>query len=171
MPREHGDDATPQPEVDVQVVRTDDAYEDALAVRFAVFVEEQDVPEEMEVDAHEDESLHFVAYDDAGHDHGSHDHSPEDRDPVGAARLRPLDDEPDAMKVERVAVLPERRGEGIGARLMDVLEDVAHRRGHDRVTLHSQTHAAGFYDRLGYERVGEEFEEAGIPHVAMEKAL
>lgn len=141
-------------DLDVRVVRTDEQYDDALDVRYAVFVDEQDVPENLEVDEHEDESIHFVAYREA--------------DPVGAARLREKGDD---AKVERVAVLREHRGEGYGERIMCEVEAVAAARGYDRVTLHAQTHAAPFYDRLDYERVGEEFEEAGIPHVTMEKAL
>lgn len=139
------------------VLRADtaDRYEDALSVRFDVFVEEQGVPEDLEVDDHEDESLHFVAYDDGG-------------DPVGAARLREY--EPGVGKVERVAVLDSRRGEGWGDDLMDALEDAARER-YDELYLHAQLPAAGFYDRRDYEREGEEFEEAGIPHVAMRKAL
>ena len=142
-------------DLDVQVVRTDEQYDDALDVRYAVFVDEQDVPEDLEVDEYEDESVHFVAY--------------REGDPVGAARLRERDE--GTAKVERVAVVGEFRGEGYGRAIMHEVEGVAAARGYDQVTLHSQTHAAPFYDRLGYERVAEEFEEAGIPHVTMEKVL
>ncbi|WP_135821348.1 GNAT family N-acetyltransferase [Halostella litorea] len=150
----HADHDAGHDGLDVRVVRTDAAYEDALAVRFAVFVEEQGVPEDMEVDEHEDDAVHFVAY--------------LDGDPVGAARLRGTGDD---AKVERVAVLPGHRGAGHGAEIMREVEGVAAARGFDRVALHAQTRAAGFYDRLGYERVGGEFEEAGIPHVEMVKPL
>ncbi|WP_135535661.1 MULTISPECIES: GNAT family N-acetyltransferase [Halostella] len=149
------EDADAHDGFDVRVVRTDRQYEDALDVRYDVFVEEQDVPEALEVDEYEDESIHFVAY--------------LDGDPVGAARLRETDD--DTAKVERVAVLDRERGEGYGSEIMQVIERVAEQRDYDRVSLHAQTHAAPFYDRLDYERVGEEFEEAGIPHVKMVKSL
>lgn len=128
-------------------------YEAAVRVRHAVFVEEQGVPAELELDEHEDESIHFVAYDDG--------------EPVGAARFRDYGD--GDAKVERVAVLADRRGEGWGRLLMNAVESAAVDRGFDRLVLNSQTHAAPFYDRLGYERVGDEFEEAGIPHVTMVK--
>ena len=134
---------------------TDTRYEDALTVRYDVFVEEQGVPEDLEVDEYEDESLHFVAYD-------------ADDQPVGAARLREYED--GVGKVERVAVLEARRGEGWGGALMDALEDAARDR-YDELYLHAQLPAAGFYDRRGYGREGEEFEEAGIPHVGMRKRL
>jgi len=140
----------------MRVVRadTDERYEDALAVRFDVFVAEQGVPEELEVDDHEDEAAHFVAYDDG--------------DPVGAARLREY--EPGVGKVERVAVRESRRGEGWGAALMDAVEAAASER-YDALYLHAQLPIEGFYADWGYEREGDEFEEAGISHVAMRKSL
>lgn len=139
----------------VREVETDAEREDALAVRHTVFVEEQGVPEDLEVDEHDPEATHFVAYDDGT--------------PIGAARLRAVDTE--TVKVERVAVLAERRGEGWGQRLMDCVEGNASRQGFETVKLHSQTHAADFYEMLGYEQVGEEFYEADIPHVEMVKPL
>jgi len=149
------EDATPHEGLDVRVVRTDEQYEDALAVRYDVFVEEQDVPADLEVDEYEDESVHFVAY--------------LDGDPAGVARLREKD--ADTAKVERVAVRERLRGEGYGAEIMHEVEGVADERGYERVSLNAQTHAAPFYDRLDYERVGGEFEEAGIPHVKMVTSL
>ena len=138
------------------VVRADtpERYDDALDVRLAVFVEEQGVPESVEVDDHEDEATHFVAYDSDA--------------PVATARLREY--EPGVGKVERVAVRRSRRGEGWGDRVMDELEAAASER-FDELYLHAQETAAGFYTRLGYEREGDAFEEAGIPHVAMRKRL
>ncbi|WP_232688786.1 GNAT family N-acetyltransferase [Halobacterium zhouii] len=138
------------------VVRADtpERYDDALDVRMAVFVEEQGVPESVEVDDHEDEATHFVAYD--------------ADTPVATARLREY--EPGVGKVERVAVLESRRGEGWGDRVMDALESAASE-SYDELYLHAQQAAAGFYERRDYEREGDSFEEAGIPHVAMRKSL
>jgi predicted GNAT family N-acyltransferase len=139
----------------VRVARAPEEREDALAVRRAVFVEEQGVPEDLERDGHESESIHFVAY--------------EEGRPVGAARLRLLDEV--TAKVERVAVREDVRGRGWGDRLMDAVESKARRRGVRRLTLHAQLSVVDFYDRLGYEPVGGEFEEAGIPHRKMAKPL
>ena len=139
----------------VREVQTDTERADAFDVRHTVFVDEQGVPEDLEVDEHDETATHFVAYD--------------GENAVGAARLRRLDDT--SAKAERVAVLADRRKEGWGRKLMDCLEATASDRGFERMKLNSQTHAAPFYDRLGYERVGEEFEEAGIPHVEMVKQL
>jgi predicted GNAT family N-acyltransferase len=143
------------------VLATDEATrEDALAVRRAVFVEEQDGPEDRELDEYDDAptTAHLVAYDGA--------------DAVGAARLRPYDEAGTVGKVQRVAVRDARRGEGWGRRLMARVEAVARERGYERLTLDVQTHARGFYERLGYSVVDEtEFLDAGIPHVEMEKLL
>ncbi|MDJ1431307.1 GNAT family N-acetyltransferase [Halostagnicola sp. A-GB9-2] len=144
------------------VVRVDDeqGLEDAFSVRQTVFVEEQGVDEEIEYDEHEDDAVHFVAYErtDTGEGH-----------PIGAARLREPED--GVGKVERVAVLESHRENGIGRELMDALETEAGSDGLETLKLHAQTRAAGFYRGLGYEQYGEEFEEAGIPHVAMKKSL
>jgi predicted GNAT family N-acyltransferase len=139
----------------VRVTADDREFEDAMAVRIAVFVDEQGVPEDIERDEYENESEHFVAYDADGR-------------AVGTTRLREKDG---AAKIERVAVLQDARREGWGARLMAVTEDRARARGFDVALLHAQTHVAAFYRDLGYRRVGDEFDEAGISHVEMEKEL
>ncbi|MCU4717119.1 GNAT family N-acetyltransferase [Halapricum hydrolyticum] len=133
----------------------DPIYQDALSVRTDVFVEEQDVPADLEVDEHESAATHFVAYDDGM--------------PIGAARLR--EPEESTGKVERFAVQADYRERGVGTALMERLEAVARGRGIERLRLHSQVRAAPFYARFGYERVGKQFEEAGIPHVEMRKSI
>ena len=140
---------------DVRVAERDADREAALAVRRDVFIEEQGVPEEVEMDGRDDEAVHFVATDGG--------------DPVGAARLRQV--EPGVGKVERVAVLADRRGDGIGRELMSALETTAAQRGIDRLVMHAQTHVEEFYRRLDYETTSDVFEEAGIDHVEMEKDL
>lgn len=139
----------------VRLARTDAEVEAALSIRRRVFVEGQGVPEALEQDGQDSEATHFVAW--------------RSGEAVGAARLRQLGD--GNVKVERVAVLPEFRGDGWGRRLMEAAEAEAADRGADRVVLHAQTAVEGFYHRLGYETVGHEFEEAGIPHVEMVKEL
>ena len=142
----------------VFVVQSEDEREDAFAVRYDVFVDEQGVDEELEWDEHDEpdaEATHLVAYDDGV--------------VVGAARLRPYDAE--TAKVERVVVAEDRRGEAWGERLMHAAEDEARAAGFSRVKLHAQVRVRGFYESLGYHAVGEEFEDAGIPHVEMRKPL
>lgn len=142
----------------VFVVRTEAEREDAFAVRYDVFVDEQGVDEELEWDEHDEpdaEATHLVAYDDGI--------------VVGAARFRPYDEA--TAKVERVVVAENRRGEGWGERVMEVAEGEARAAGFSRVKLHAQIRVREFYESLGYRAVGEEFEDAGIPHVEMRKSL
>jgi predicted GNAT family N-acyltransferase len=129
---------------------------DAHAVRRAVFVEEQGVPAELELDGLDERASQFVAYD------------PEQR-PVGTARLRT----PKAKqgKPERVAVRDSHRGEGLGEQLMDAVETAAREQGCTRLVLHAQTTVEEFYEHLGYETTSDVFEQAGIPHVEMKKQL
>ncbi|MFP8952050.1 GNAT family N-acetyltransferase [Natrialbaceae archaeon A-arb3/5] len=141
--------------VDVHAVTDEQERADALDVRHDVFVEEQGVDEDLEYDEHEDEAVHFVAYD--------------GNEAVGAARLREYED--DVGKIERVAVLEPRRGDGIGRELIRTVEERARTLGFGTLLLHSQTRADDFYRQLGYERYGETFEKAGISHVEMRKSL
>jgi predicted GNAT family N-acyltransferase len=127
---------------------------DARTVRLAVFVEEQGVPRELELDGREP-AAQFVCY--------------RGGEPVGTARMRLVGDR--TAKAERVAVLPAHRGRGLGRRLMETVERAARERNCRRVQLHAQTAVAAFYRTLGYEQTGGEFEEAGIAHVPMEKAF
>jgi predicted GNAT family N-acyltransferase len=121
-------------------------------VRRAVFIDEQGVPEAMEWDADDAGAVHFIALDEAGQ-------------PIGCARLLP------DGHIGRMAVLPAWRGRGVGSALLAAALSAAQARGHAMLRLSAQTHAAGFYARAGFVAVGEEYEEAGIPHVAMQKTL
>jgi predicted GNAT family N-acyltransferase len=145
----------------VELVTGEDGLDAAIAVRREVFVEGQGVPEDRELDGRDDEATHFLARD--------------GDEVVGTARMREYHDgegeDPRTAKVERVAVLESRRGEGWGAELMAAVEDHARDQGYDRVYLHAQVPVVAFYERLGYEAHGQEFEDAGIPHREMTKAL
>ncbi|MCX9156727.1 GNAT family N-acetyltransferase [Niveibacterium sp. 24ML] len=122
------------------------------AVRYPVFVVEQNVPEEIEWDAMDAACLHALAVDTQGR-------------PVGTARLLP------DGHIGRVAVLPAWRGKGVGRRLMRWIIAMARSRGHLAVELNAQTSAAGFYAGMGFETCGPEFVEAGILHVPMRLAF
>ena len=139
---------------DFTIVETDWARDAArlAAVRRSVFIDEQGVPEEMEWDAHDAASLHFLAL-------------AEDGSVVGCARLLP------DGHVGRMAVLPAWRGQGIGRALLAAAMAAARTRGLATLRLSAQTHAAAFYARAGFVAEGPEYEEAGIPHVAMHKRL
>jgi predicted GNAT family N-acyltransferase len=146
--------------MDIRRASHEEEIADAISIRRDVFIDEQGVPEARELDGKDDEAIHFVAYD-------------EDT-PIGVARLRAYrggETKEDRAKVERVAVRKRRRGEGIGKRLMAAVEDAARSEGYAVAVLHAQVPVVPFYEELGYEAVGEEFEEAGIPHRKMTKQL
>jgi len=134
----------------------DASLADAFAVRRAVFIEEQDVDEAEEMDGRDDTAVHYVVYDGPSR-------------PVGTARLRPPDG--DVAKPERVAVRRSHRGEGLGHGLMDRIEAEARGQGCTLSRLHAQTSVVPFYEQRGYEVTSDEFVEADIPHVEMEKDL
>lgn len=152
---------------DVRRAETDAEREDALEVRHGVFVEEQGVSPELEADGKDDEAIHFVGY--AECESSGDDSDATDRRPVAAGRLRTTGD--GVGKVERIAVLAERRGEGWGREIMAELEATAEERGISKLVMHAQTPVEGFYHALDYETTSEVFEEVGIPHVEMEKRL
>jgi predicted GNAT family N-acyltransferase len=130
--------------------------EAAFALRHQVFVHEQQVPAELERDEQDATAAHAGAFDAAGV-------------LLATGRLVALDAR--VGKVGRMAVAAARRGEGLGAAVLAVLERVAVERGLREIVLHAQVSARGFYDRLGYAAEGDEFEEAGLAHVTMRKRL
>ena len=122
---------------------------DAKALRTEVFVEEQGVPAELEMDSMDALCLHAVAYD-------------ADGTPVGTGRLLP------DGHIGRMAVRKAGRGTGVGSALLKGLMTQARARGDKQVVLSSQSHAAPFYQRHGFTVDGDEFFEAGIAHINMQ---
>lgn len=122
--------------------------DEARVVRDAVFVEEQHVPLDMEMDEHDAASRHVVARDNDGN-------------VIGTGRLLP------DGHIGRMAVLADWRGKGVGRALLERLLEEARLQGHAHLALHAQTQASGFYRRFGFVEEGPEFMEAGIPHRTM----
>jgi predicted GNAT family N-acyltransferase len=122
-------------------------------VRFAVFVDEQGVPEDIELDDRDQRCTHVLAYD-------------SDR-AVGTGRI----DVEAGGKIGRVAVLVEARGRGVGTALMHRLHDLAVEAALRSVWCNAQISAVPFYVRLGYSVTSEPFDEAGIEHVRMQREL
>ena len=138
----------------IKVVSTDQEQNEAYRIRKVVFVDEQNVPMDLEIDEHEEASIHFIAYD--------------GKDVVGASRLRFVGE---YGKLERICVLKSYRGKSYGKKLIDKMEEEIINKGYKKAKLHAQTHAKEFYERLGYVVISDEFMDAGIPHVAMTKEL
>lgn len=134
-----------------------DLGEEARAIRQAVFVQEQGIPAELACDVADAGAVHVLVRNRLGM-------------PVGTGRLLPADIPGDA-RVGRVAVDHAVRGARVGLAVMQALEEAARSRGDRRIVLHAQRSAVPFYDRLGYQRVGEPFDEAGIPHQEMVKLV
>lgn len=129
-------------------------YDSIRSIRFAVFVDEQQVPPEIEMDERDPHCIHLLA-------------TTTDGTAVGTARI----DLGQSGKVGRLAVLRANRGHGIGGALMQALHEIAQQHELDAVWCHAQLRAVPFYERLGYVAAGDIFDEAGIDHVAMRKAL
>ncbi|MCQ9616084.1 GNAT family N-acetyltransferase [Paenalcaligenes niemegkensis] len=125
---------------------------DAMQVRNPVFVIEQNVPVEQEIDNDDAVSLHAVIY----NEHG---------EPVATGRLLP------DGHIGRMAVLENYRRLGLGARLLLGLTDEARRRGLMEVIVSAQVYACAFYEKAGFTVVGEPYIEVGIKHVRMRRAL
>jgi predicted GNAT family N-acyltransferase len=131
-----------------------------LRIRRTVFIEEQGVPEADELDTLDDQCRHFLATPSA---------TSAPTEAIGTARLLFID--ADSAKAQRVAVLAEQRGKGVGTALMFALEGEAARAGGAALVLASQQSAVTFYQRLGYQPYGEVFKDAGIDHVMMSKTV
>jgi predicted GNAT family N-acyltransferase len=131
--------------------RTDRAElsEAANAIRTEVFVKEQEVPHELEYDGADDEAVHYLLY--------------YNENPVATARWRQTET---GVKLERFAVLKAYRNQNLGGELLKrVIEDTKFMGR--QIYMHSQLSAVRFYERHGFVREGEMFEEAGIQHYFM----
>jgi predicted GNAT family N-acyltransferase len=139
----------------IEIETDTDNVTDAFALRKEVFVEGQGVPADLEIDDKEEQAVHFLAR--------------KNDELVATCRLRTIDDD---AKLERMAVKSTYRGQGIGSSLCTRVEEFATKRGLGRIKLHAQVRAKEFYQSNGYDLVSEEeFVEAGIKHLKMDKNL
>ena len=137
-----------------RIVTTPEEREDAMRVRIAVFIDEQGIAPEDELDALDETATHCAGYLDGV--------------PVAAGRLV-FDGA--TGKIGRMAVLAEHRRSGAGRAVLEALEREVIARGMRRFKLSAQLHARGFYERCGYTAYGEVYDDVGIPHIDMEKLL
>ena len=134
---------------------SDEDIQKCLEIRFKVFVEGQRVPIEEEQDGKDAKSEHYLLF--------INEH------PVGTARVRCMDD---FSKIERVAILDEHQGKGLGRDIMKfILSDLQRHLTVKKVKLSSQTYAIPFYEKLGFSVCSAEYMDAGIPHKDMEMML
>ncbi|MCI0764953.1 GNAT family N-acetyltransferase [Bacillus sp. TL12] len=129
----------------------------AFHIRKEVFVKEQDVPLEDEFDTFDtlsDICHHILVY--------------FNEMPVGTGRIRFIDN---IGKLERICILQPYRKYGLGKIIIQTLEEIAREKEISKVKLHGQTHAEGFYNKLGYQTSSDVFMEDGIPHILMIKDL
>lgn len=137
--------------IQIRLLDWHSAQADAKPIRFQVFVDEQRVPAEIELDEHDARCIHALAY--------------VEGTAVGTGRLLP------DGHIGRMAVLKSARRTGVGRAILRALIDAARRRGDRQVVLSAQVHAVGFYLAEGFQPEGRVYEEAGIPHQAMRRSL
>ena len=130
----------------------------ARDIRMQVFVAEQQVPAELELDATDDAAYHVIAVNAEG-------------TPCGTGRLFPDATHSDCAHIGRMAVTITARGTGCGAAILHALIQEARSRGFAKVVLSAQTHAKAFYTRHGFSPYGAEYLVVGIPHQTMELDL
>ena len=125
-----------------------DAEQEAYSIRKRVFIDEQGVPEEMELDEHDPLAQHVLVY--------------LDSECIGTARLVTL---PGSVgRIGRMAVLPIHRRQGIGERLLSALLELSKSQGITQLELHAQLSAIPFYEKYGFIAQGDIYDEAGIAH-------
>ncbi|WP_152657321.1 GNAT family N-acetyltransferase [Oceanobacillus sp. CFH 90083] len=138
----------------VKIATSPEDLQAVYQIRHEVFVIEQSVPSELEMDEFDKTATHFIVYD--------------GETPIAAARLRFMDG---YGKLERICVLKSQRGRSIGKKIIQKMEqEIIHQDLH-QAKLNAQTHAQDFYQKLGYQVISGEFMDAGIPHVTMVKNL
>ncbi|WP_057881603.1 GNAT family N-acetyltransferase [Companilactobacillus kimchiensis] len=132
-----------------------DIYRDSLAIRRAVFVTEQNVPEDLEIDNLESQCIYFNVY--------------LDDQAVATARFYPTDD--NGIHIQRVAVLKKYRQEHLGSDLLKYIFNYAQEENYNYVVLGAQDHAQNFYKKLGFKVIGKQYQEVGIAHHDMKLNL
>lgn len=140
-----------------KIIITEEDLKKAFDIRIEVFVEEQGVPLEDELDEFDKlngQCEHILVY--------------LNEQPVGTGRIRLVDG---FGKLERICILKPYRKFGLGKVIIKALEEVAEKEGVSKIKLHGQKHAEGFYNKLGYQTSSSVFMEDGIPHILMIKDL
>ena len=133
----------------VRQVKTQRELDQCFDIRTQVFVIEQNVPTDIEMDEFDIEAEHFLAY--------------YNRIPIGCARIR----RDDCVKMERVAILKSFRNKGFGKKLTEYLINYCKQHNINEICIHSQLYVSDFYTKFGFKKRGQTFYEAGIEHIKM----
>ncbi|MDP3121348.1 GNAT family N-acetyltransferase [Polynucleobacter sp.] len=134
-----------------------EARDTAYAIRYAVFVKEQGIPAELEIDDYDPIAEHALAF--------------VDGECVATARIYLDEQDPSKAKIGRMAVLKEFRGQGIGTALLGEAIRAGMLQGASVFELHAQQSAVSFYAKLQFKPDGAIFDEVGIPHQRMRLVL
>ena len=129
---------------------------DIFLIRQQVFHIEQNIDPDLDMDGEDETANHFVAY--------------WQQQPVGIARVRAYGDGTQA-KIERVAVLQAFRQQGVGKAMTTSILEYAQQQGFATAILYAQAQSASFYEQFGFQRQGELFFQADMPHIVMVKDL
>ena len=139
-------------DITVKLVETEEDMEAAVGIRFRVFVDEQSVPPEIELDEYDAVATHALAL--------------EGEQAIGTGRMYFEDG---VARIGRMAVALSHRRRGVGGLILDFLEQEAQAQGATEIVLHAQEYVKAFYAAHGYTEHGDTFIEADIPHVEMRK--
>ena len=128
---------------------------EAIEIRYKVFTLEQGFANEDDLDVLDDKSIHIIVF--------------INELPIGTARM--FKEGEGIYHIGRLAILKEHRGKGIGSFILGVFENKARELGAKKMHLGSQIDKAAFYEKNGYKKYGDIFDDAGYPHIMMEKIL
>ncbi len=129
---------------------------DCMTIRTKVFIIEQNIPADMEIDEYDQVAIHFILR--------------ENNQAIATARVLLCEDKNNA-KVGRVAVLSSHQNKGYGKQLMLDVEKLMKANHIKQLSLSSQEHAIKFYQKIGYQVVGDFYDDCGIPHIDMIKTI
>ena len=136
--------------LEIKKVNNKDDLEKVIEIRKNVFIKEQNVPLDIEIDGLDSEAEHFIVY--------------LDDEPIGCARIRT---NKNSAKLERISIIKQHRGKGFGKKLTKFLIDYCRKKNFNEIFLHSQTNVTKFYEKIGFKVRGEPFFEADIEHMEM----
>lgn len=140
--------------LEIKQITNKKEFKETIKIRETVFIKEQNVPKEIEIDEIDKEAKHFIAY--------------IKNKPIGCARIRKINY---YAKLERIAILKEYRGKGFGKELTNFLINYCKKEGFNEIHIHSQIYVSSFYEKLGFKSIGKKFLEADIEHIEMIRTI